>query len=288
MEYRVMVLITLLAAIQLSPASVGAITINPSTVGGPKRSFSADALAINYASIVNQSLNASSSTGIPQFPFTENGGGAITSFLTAEGNAVKGTGLNGSYVLSATFSADGYAVPTGPPDPSTGLPPGFTATFTGFDLKMYANGMALIGQSTGLIPLPFPHNTATILLDSATHATGTFNVTFGFSPVGGFFGGGIQSATLGGMNNSFTIFGGTDSITSIHTGTGALSFTTSEGVSQSLPLGTESDSQSFGTGRVVANPEPSTVLLVGAGLAGFAALRFRRFALKKSGRRVGM
>jgi len=236
-------------------AHADTITINPSSVGGPNKTFSVSSMDLSYSSIVNQSLSDGS--------FTESGTAIITQLNGANG-ALKGTGLNNNYVLSAAFSATGFAQPIGPGT--------FQATFQSFDVRLYANATTLIGQSTGLLPNT---NSATITFDSATHATGTFDVAFGFTPVGSFFRSRIVGGTLEGSVDSNTIFAGSGALTSIHTGTGELTFQTATGVSQGLLVAGDSSVGSVG-GAVIVNPEPSSVLLFASGLAGFAAVRARR------------
>ncbi len=239
----------LMVAINATTAQASVITVNPKAIGEPDKPFAATSIGLNYVSALSQN----SMTG----SFSERGGGTFTNFYYPDtSSVVSKTNLGNHYTLSALFSGSGTAIPT---------PEGFTATFNSFDLQIFAD-RTLVGRSTGFIS-----GTAHLVPDSAFHASGDFNVSIRFAPVGGFFSDNIQTAELKGLNDSYTVGAGS-TFYSLHTGPGSLSFGT--GLSQSLT--TLDNLTDGGQGAVITNPEPATLVLLGSGLAGFAMLHLRR------------
>jgi hypothetical protein len=225
------------------------ITVNSKAIGEPDKAFAATSIGINYVSALSQNPLTGS--------FSERGGGTFTDYPDIS-SVVKKSGLDSPYRLSASFSGSGYAIPT---------LEGFTATFNSFDLQIFADG-TLVGRSTGLIS-----GTAHLVPDPVFpfHASGDFDVSVRFTPVGEFFSSDIQTAELKGLNDSYTIPAGS-TFYSLHTGSGELTFGT--GVSQGLTtLNTLTDG---GQRAAITNPEPATLVLLGSGLAGFAMLQLRR------------
>ena len=225
--------------------------VNPSTLPGNTLSpFNADFVDASYRATVNQT--APSGTCSVASPCTFNETGTI-SFSTFRQGAFPGTpvpastsglNLNGtnSYALVGTFTGSGTAVPFGD---------GIRATFDTFNLTLNANGTP-VGSSTGLIA-----GQANVF--GPALAQGDFDVRLNFQPTGGFFSGlnqlSINTGTLTGVNTSVTgVTLGTFTGGTIN-GSGNLQFTTtSPGVI----------------------PEPSSILLLGSGLAGLGWFR-RRF-----------
>lgn len=243
-------LLIVILIVSFNAATAGAITVNPKAIGEPEKAFTATSIGLNYVSALSQDPM----TGA----FSERGGGTFTDFYDQAGNTVSKTGLNNHYTLSASFSGSGTAIPT---------PQGFTATFNSFDLQIFAD-RTLVGRSTGFIS-----GAAHLVPDlgSPFHASGDFNVSVRFSPIGGFFGSGIQTVQLKGLNDSYTVGAGS-TFYSFHTGPGSLTF--GMGLSQSL---TTLDTLTDGGQQVtITNPEPATLVLLGSGLAGFAMFQLRR------------
>ena len=239
----------LIVSINAATAGASVMTVDPKAIGEPDKPFAATSIGLNYVSALSQNPM----TGA----FSERGGGTFTNFYYPDTRSVVSkTGLSNHYTLSASFSGSGTAIPTSE---------GFTATFNSFDMQIFAD-RTLIGRSTGLIS-----GTSRLVPDSAFHASGDFDVSVSFAPVGGFFSSDILTAELKGLNDSYTVGAGS-TFYSFHMGSGSLSFGT--GVSQGL---TTLDNLTDGGQRTaITNPEPATLVLLGSGLAAFAMLQLRR------------
>jgi PEP-CTERM motif len=231
----------------------------PFTVNPPGGSpFQATFIDFSYVALVDQTATNGSGT------FTEEGGGFFSSFRHPTLNTVvNNTGINQNYKLYATYTGGGSVAPTG-----NG---GLTATFNTFDLKMFldpnlnttitADGVGapngsvttantaddiLVGQSAGLV-------------SGEAHAfpglaNGDFDVIVKFNPTGGFLSGPfVLGLTLGDFNGVNTSL-------------------------QGFSTGSFTDGRIDGSGNLSfsAIPEPSSLLLLGSGLAALGWLRRRK------------
>jgi hypothetical protein len=244
-------------ALSALPAFADPITINQP--GGSPLTVSF--IDFSYVALVNQTATAGTGT------FNEQGAGFFGSYRGPTlADVVPGSGLNNSYKLYAVYAGDGTVAPT------PGTPGGTTATFSNFNLRLFVDpGMnttiaaspvgtpggtvsvggttsddVLVGQSTGLIAgqaHAFPGL-----------ANGDFNVQVNFNPVGGFLSSplAIQFADFNGVNTSLQGFSMGNFTSGRIDGSGNLSFT--------------------------VIPEPTTLLLIGSGLAALGWIRRRQAA----------
>lgn len=244
-------------ALSALPAFADPVTINQP--GGPP--LTANFIDFSYVALVNQTATAGTGT------FNEQGAGFFGSYRGPTlADVVPGSELNTSYKLYAVYTGEGNVMPT------PGVPGGTTATFTDFNLRLFLDpGMntivtaspvgtpggtvsiggttsddVLVGQSTGLIAgeaHAFPGL-----------ANGDFYVQVNFNAVGGFLSGplAIQFADFNGVNTSLQGFSMGSFTSGRIDGSGNISFT---------PI-----------------PEPTTLLLIGSGLAALGWIRRKQTA----------
>jgi len=114
--------VAVLISVQAAASDANPITVTPRAIGEPDKSFTASSIGLDYASVLDQSTTGG---------FSEMGGGTFSNFYYPDTDHVVGkTGFSQHYILSASFRAVGTAAPT---------PQGFTATFSGFDLQIFAD-----------------------------------------------------------------------------------------------------------------------------------------------------
>ena len=234
-----------------SLAMADTFQVNPSAIGKPQGPFDANLVDFSYNATVNQVAPAGTCSAANPCTFTETGNISFSTFRSGFSNdpvpaGTSGLNLGGAdgHTLTGTFTGSGTAVPFGD---------GIRATFDTFNVTLNANG-TLVGQSTGLID-----GQANVF--GPALANGDFKVVVNFSPQGGYFGGlnqlSLDTATFAGNNTNISGVSLQSFTGATIEGSGNLSFTAAAG-----PPG--------------VIPEPSSILLLGSGLAGLGWFR-RRF-----------
>jgi hypothetical protein len=231
-------------------------TVNPP--GGS--SFQATFMDFSYVALIDQT--ATNGTGT----FTEEGAGFFSSFRHPDLNTVvANTGINQNYRVYASFTGAGTVAPT----PAS--PGGLTATFNTFDLKMFLDPSSNttisadgVGAPNGTVTTANTADDIQIgasagLVSGEAHAfpglaNGDFDVIVKFNPTGGFLSGPfVLGLTLGDFNGVNTSL-------------------------QGFSTGSFTDGRVDGSGNLSfsAIPEPSSLLLLGSGLAALGWLRRRK------------
>ncbi|WP_447977150.1 flocculation-associated PEP-CTERM protein PepA [Candidatus Nitrospira bockiana] len=240
---RVGIAVASLLALLLSAPLAHAVsfTVNPSAVGAPQSPFTASIVDFSYSSTVNQTAPAGTCTNANPCTFTETGTGSFSNFKTNFTTPVINSGLNQSpgYTMTGNFNATGTATP---------FNSGIKVNYDTFDLRLFANGN-LVAQSTGLVA-----GEANVF--GPDLAKGDFHVVLNIEPVGGFLSGpfvtGLNVADFAGNNTNL----------------------------QGFSLGSFTNGRIQGSGNLSFNviPEPTTLLLIGSGLAmlGWARRKQRR------------
>lgn len=241
-----------LLALSALPAFADPVTINQPS-GGP---LTVSFIDFSYVALVNQTATAGAGT------FNEQGAGFFSSYRHPTlADVVTNTGLNNSYKLYAVFAGGGTVAPT--------AGGGQTATFNNFNLRLFLDP----GMNTTITasPVGTPGGTVSItgttsddilvaqsssLIAGEAHAfpglaNGDFNVQVALQPVGGFLSGplAIQFADFNGVNTSLQGFSSGNFTSGRIDGSGNVSFS--------------------------VIPEPTSLLLIGTGLAALGWIRRR-------------
>lgn len=245
----------------IASADPTTFSVNPGAIGvsGPTVA-NVNFVDFSYVALVNQT--ATNGTGT----FNEQGAATFGSYRFPNlPDVITNSGINTNYKLYAVFTGSGTVAPT------VGIPGGETTTFTNFNLRLFVDpnmnstitaspvgtvggtvtvaGTAddiLVGQSTGLAAGE-AHGFPGL-------ANGDFKVLVNFQPVGGFFGGpvtlGLNIGDFNGVNTSL----------------------------QGFSLGNFNSGRIDGSGNfsMTVIPEPTTLLLVGSGLAALGWIRRKR------------
>ena len=240
-------LLTLAVTVGVGPVFAAPITftVNPSVIGAPQSGFQATITDFSYSSTVNQTGPVGC---VPSCAFTESGHASFSGFKGPDFvTPVANTGLNQNpgYTMTGDFTATGTAVPNGT---------GITATFNTFNLTLNTQtqpggASTVIAQSAGLV-------SGQAHVFGPDLAAGDFHVILNLNPVGGFLSGpfvlNLNTADFAGNNTSVTGVS-VGPFTGGHiVGSGNLSFT---------------------PGSVV--PEPTTLVLLGSGMAALGWWRRR-------------
>ncbi|MGH7233779.1 MAG: PEP-CTERM sorting domain-containing protein [Nitrospiraceae bacterium] len=206
----------------------------------------------SYSATVNQVAPAGTCSAANPCTFTETGNISFSTFRSGFSNdpvpaGTSGLNLGGAdgHTLTGTFTGSGTAVPFGD---------GIRATFNTFDVTLNSNGN-IVGQSTGL-------TSGEANVFGPALANGDFKVVVDFQAQGGYFGGlnnlTLDTSTFAGNNTNISGVSLQSFTGATIQGSGNVSFT------------------SVGPGPPGVIPEPSSILLLGSGLAGLGWFR-RRF-----------